>query len=72
MKFIDKLRTYSKVMRRRTQKGAPDQVRLLRQRPALLLGVAAFETAQMACSRVDARLKALAQIKTSALVGCPF
>jgi hypothetical protein len=47
-------------------------LRLLRQRPALLLGVNAFETALMASGRTDVRLKALAQIKTSALIGCPF
>jgi hypothetical protein len=49
-----------------------DTIALLRRRPALLLGVNAFEMAQLACGRVDARLKALAQIKTSALIGCPF
>ena len=37
-----------------------------------MLGVNGFEMAQMASGKVDARLKSLAQIKTSALVGCPF
>jgi tRNA-Thr(GGU) m(6)t(6)A37 methyltransferase TsaA len=39
---------------------------------ALLLGVNAFETALLASGAVPSRLKALAQIKTSALIGCPF
>lgn len=72
MKLIEKLRAYVKIVRERRRKDPPGHLRLLRQRPALLLGVAAFEAAQLGCNRVDARLKALAQIKTSALIGCPF
>jgi alkylhydroperoxidase family enzyme len=70
MRFFDKLRTYGKVLRRARR--PIGTLALLRTRPALLLGVNAFELAQLACGRVDARLKALAQIKTSALIGCPF
>jgi hypothetical protein len=70
MGLIAKLRAYARVMRR--AKGPMDAMRLLRQRPALLLGVTGFEMAQMVSGSVDARLKALAQIKTSALIGCPF
>jgi len=47
-------------------------MRLLRRRPALMMAVNGFEMALLATSRVEARLKALAQIKTSALIGCPF
>jgi hypothetical protein len=70
MGFIAKLRTYAGVMRQ--AKRPIDTLRLLRQRPALLLGVNAYEIGLMASSRVDTRLKTLAQIKTSALIGCPF
>jgi hypothetical protein len=70
MGFIAKLKTYAGVMRQ--AKRPLDGLRLLRQRPALMLGVNAYELALMASSRVDTRLKTLAQIKTSALVGCPF
>ena len=59
-----------RVMRRK--KRPIDTLRLLRHRPALLLGMNAFETALLASGRVESHLKALAQIKTSALVGCPF
>ena len=59
MGLIARLRAYGGVMGR--AKRPLDVPRLLRRRPALLL-----------CGRVEARLKSLAQIKTSALVGCPF
>jgi hypothetical protein len=65
-----KLKAYVKVLR--SAKRPVETLRLLRQRKALLLGVNAFEMASMLSGRVDTRLKALAQIKTSALIGCPF
>jgi len=67
---LAKLRAYAGVMRR--AKRPIEVLRLLRRRPALLLAVNAYEMALMASNRVEARLKALAQIKTSALIGCPF
>jgi alkylhydroperoxidase family enzyme len=70
MRSFAKLRAYARVMRQ--AKRPLDLLRLLRRRPALLLAVNAYEMALMASNRVDARLKALAQIKTSALIGCPF
>ncbi len=70
MGFFARLGAVSRVMRRR--KRPMDAMRLLKQRKALLLAVNVFETAQMACGRLDIRLKALGQIKTSTLVGCPF
>jgi len=70
MRPLAKLRAYASVMRR--AKRPLDLLRLLRRRPALLLAVNGYEMALMASNRVEARLKALAQIKTSALIGCPF
>lgn len=70
MGFINRLTALSRVMRRKKRPIATLQ--LLRKRPALLLGVNAFETALLASGRAPSRLKALAQIKTSALIGCPF
>lgn len=72
MALMQKLRAYATTFRNRRRDRPFDLIRLLRRRPALLLGVNAFEMAQLAAGRVDARLKALAQVKTSALVGCPF
>jgi len=70
MGLIARLRAYGGVMGR--AKRPLEVPRLLRRRPALLLAVGAYETALMLSGRVEARLKSLAQIKTSALVGCPF
>ena len=70
MRLLDKLRAYAKVLR--SAKRPIETMRLLRRRPALLLAVNGFEMALLATNRVDGRLKALAQIKTSALIGCPF
>lgn len=72
MGFFAKLRVLSGVLRGRDPSRPIETLALLRKRKALLMGVNAFELAQMASGRVDGRLKALAQIKTSALVGCPF
>ena len=70
MGFLDRLRTLAGVMRRRRR--PMEILALLRKRPALLLAVNAYETALLVSGRVDEKLKALAQLKTSALVGCPF
>ena len=70
MRLLDKLRAYAKILR--SAKRPIETMRLLRRRPALMMAVNGMETALLATSRVEARLKALAQIKTSALIGCPF
>ena len=70
MGLIARLRVFVRVMRRK--KRPVETLRLLRRRPALLLAVNAFETGLLASGRVEGHLKALAQIKTSALIGCPF
>jgi hypothetical protein len=50
----------------------PDLFHLLRRRPLILAGVSAYETGLMASNRVDGRVKALATITASSLIGCPF
>ncbi len=70
--MFDKLRGHGKVFARGRYRGAPDLLRLLLKRPAILAGVGGYETALLVSGRVESRLKALAQIKTSSLVGCPF
>jgi hypothetical protein len=62
MRVLDKLKAYARVMR--SAKRPLEVLRLLRRRPALLIGVNAYELALLASSRVDTRLKAL--------IGCPF
>ena len=70
MGFIARFTAFMRVMRRK--KRPMEALRLLRRRPALLVAVNTFETALMASGRVPIRPKALATIKTSALIGCPF
>ena len=70
MGFIARFRTFIRVMRRK--KRPMEAIGLLRRRPALLVGMNVFEMALMASGRTPARPKALATIKTSALIGCPF
>ncbi len=70
--FLDKLRAYGKTLAGTRYDEAPDLLRLLLKRPAILTGLSAYETALLVSSKVDSRLKALASIKTGSLVGCPF
>lgn len=70
MGLFARLTAFMRVMRRK--KRPIETLRLLRRCPALLLGVNAFEMALLVSGRVESRVKALAGIKTSALVGCPF
>ncbi|QYJ17243.1 hypothetical protein Rxycam_03085 [Rubrobacter xylanophilus DSM 9941] len=61
-----------KVFARTRYERVPDLVRLLIRRPAILAAVGSYETALLVSGRVDGRIKALAELKTSSLVGCPF
>ena len=70
--LIQKLRALNSVMARARGGPTPDVMRLLQQRPAILLGVVAYELALVASNRVDSRLKVLAGLKAAALVGCPY
>jgi hypothetical protein len=70
--FLDKLRAYAKTFARPRYDGLPDLPRLLLKRPAILMGVGAYETALLVSSKTDSRLKTLASIKTGSLLGCPF
>ncbi len=71
MRFLRKLsayiRTLAKARRNRT-----DLLRYMIRRPALAGAIATYETALLVSSRVDTRLKMLADTKTGSLVGCPF
>jgi hypothetical protein len=69
---LDKLRAYAKVFAGARYRQVPDLLRLLVKRPALLAAVGTYESALLASSRVENRLKVLAMLKASSLVGCPF
>ncbi len=70
--ILDKLRAYGKVVVRVRSRRVPDLLRLLAKRPAILVGMSAYETALLASGQVETRLKTLAQIKAASLIGCPF
>ncbi len=70
--FLGRLRAFLKVAARGQRAESSDPLRLLRRRPALLLAVSGYELALLTSNRLDARLKYLASVKASGLVGCPF
>lgn len=71
MTLLSKLRAYAQVIPRAKRNRAA-YAGLYVRRPAMALGVGAMETAQLVGGSVDIRLKALASMKTSSRIGCPF
>lgn len=72
---FNKLIAYGKTFVRRLphyRESPADLPRLLVKRPAILAAVGTYETALLVSGRVDGRLKALASLKASSLIGCPF
>jgi hypothetical protein len=72
---FNKLFAYGKTLLRnlpRYRESPAALPRLLVKRPAILAAVVTYETALLASGRVDGRLKALASLKASSLIGCPF
>ena len=72
MGLLAKIRSQLAVVSGAQGSGMREPLALQRKRPAILFGTSMFEFGQLASNRVDAGLKALASVKTSALVGCPF
>jgi hypothetical protein len=70
-KLFTKLRAYARVLPT-AKRNRLDLIRFLARRPALLAAVGGYEAAVLVSSRVDNRTKALASVKTSSLVGCPY
>jgi len=71
------MRTWHKIVTEATvlfgaKRNRMDLLRYLRRRPALLAAMTGYETALLLSSRAEDRLKLLAQVKASALIGCPF
>jgi alkylhydroperoxidase family enzyme len=72
MGLFANLRAYGRVLTKPRYSHVPDLVRLLARRPQIAAGVSAYEAGLLASGRVDAGFKALASVRTSALIGCPF
>lgn len=68
--LIRKLLMYRRVASR--GQSTPRYLKLLRRRRALLVAVTGYETALLLSGSVDTRIKTLAGLKTSSLIGCPF
>ena len=66
-KIVTEVRVLSKAKRNRM-----DVLRYLLRRPTLLAAMVGYETALLLSSQAETRLKVLAQVKASALIGCPF
>ncbi len=71
MRLFDKVGAYSRTFIRGRRNRA-DLVRYLGRRPALLAANVTYETALLVSSRLDTRVKVLADIKVAGLIGCPF
>lgn len=71
MRLLRRLLAYLPVLRRATR-NQTDLMKYLVRRPAILGAVGAYETATLLSNRVDVRMKYLAGLRTSSLIGCPF
>ena len=72
MGFLGKAIRQAKRLGDREVDGPVGVLPLLKQCKSLMGAVTSFELALLASEKVEARVKSLAQIKTSALIGCPF
>lgn len=66
------LRSYYEILPMLRKASNRDILVWLRRRPQLLAASFGFETALVASGRMDAHLKALAELKAAALVNCEF
>jgi hypothetical protein len=70
-KLTRKIAVYLRVLPRASRHRL-DLVGWMGRRPQLLAGIGAYEGALLASNRADDRLKLLAQLRVSSLIGCPF
>jgi hypothetical protein len=64
-------RSFYRVVRRKIGK-VPEPLRITAHQPRLLAALGGMEVAQEAMHAVDPIIKALVEIKTAMLIGCPF
>lgn len=70
-KLAAKVAVYRRVLPRARRKRL-DLVDWMIRRPQLLAGIGAYEAALFTSNRAEDRLKLLAQLRVSSLIGCPF
>jgi hypothetical protein len=68
---VTKVRAYAQVLPR-ARRNRTDLLRWMARRPQLLAGIGAYEVGLFTAARADDRSKALAQLRVSSLIGCPF
>ena len=71
------LRLFYKMVQGQTQKLAgkadlAESLQITAHRPWLLMGVGMMEMAQMSSQALPAKLKSLASLRASTLIGCPY
>lgn len=71
MSTITKAAAYLRVLPRARRKRL-DILGWMVRRPQILAGIGAYEGALLTSNRADDRLKLLAQLRVSSLIGCPF
>lgn len=71
MRLLRRLLAYILILPRARRHRA-DLLRYLVRRPALLAATGAYETAALISNRTEPRLRCLAVLKASSLIGCPF
>jgi hypothetical protein len=71
MRLLKKLLAYVKVLPR-GRRNRTDLVGWMIRRPALLGAIGTYESAVLVSGRMPTTLKALASLKVSSRVGCPF
>lgn len=70
-RFARKVAVYLRVLPR-ARRNRLDLVERMIRRPQLLAGIGAYELGLFTSNRVEERLKLLAQLRVSSLIGCPF
>ena len=71
MRLLRRLLAYRRIIRKATRNQS-DLMKYLVRRPAILSAIGAYEAATLFSNRVDIRMKYLAGLRTSSLIGCPF
>lgn len=71
MQFIHKVKAYARALPR-ASRNRTDLLGWMWRRPQLLTAIGVYETALLSSGRAPTRIKSLAMLRTSSLIGCPF
>ena len=71
MRLLKRLFAYTRIMRK-ANRNQMDAMKYIARRPAIAAAIGTYEVAVMVSNKVDVRVKYLACVRTSSLIGCPF